>query len=341
MSVGDDEATRPALSVVVVVGRDGFASLRSILACLAEQTIAGRIEVIAALPDLAGDPPPEAAGAFAALRTVPVGPIENRGVAAAHGVRAATAPILAFTENHCFPDPDWAENLVAAHDGRLAGVAPAILNANPETILGWVSYSGGYVAFSDERPAGEVPEMPMHNSSYRRDLLVPLANELDELLADERRLMRRLRADGARFRFHPAARARHVNEATWGLVLGLSYCNGRRYGGRRGEAWSWPRRLAYALAFPLLSLPVLRDAVRDIAPVRGRPPLSAGFVGALWLQSLAHGLGEAVGYLRGPRDLFDFVELEEFMILERLGRKRPEEARMARFVALASPVRRR
>ncbi len=35
-----------------------------------------------------------------------------------------------FTENHCFPDPDWAEALCARHEeSRVAGVAPAVLNA--------------------------------------------------------------------------------------------------------------------------------------------------------------------------------------------------------------------
>lgn len=330
----------PLLLSVVVVGRAGFASLRSILACLAEQTIAARMEVIAVLPTLDGDPAPETTQAFGALRLVPVGPIENRGVAAAHGVRAATSPVVAFTENHCFPDPDWAEALVTAHDGDWAGVAPAILNANPESMLAWTSYAGGYVAFDAGKPAGEVEEMPIHNASYRREVLVPLANELDDLLADERRLMRRLKAGGARFLFQPKARARHVNEATWELVLSLSYYNGRRFGGRRGEAWSWPKRLAYAAAFPLLSLPLLRDTLRQVAPLKDRPALaSPPFLGALWLQALAHGLGEAVGYLKGPRDTFDFVEAEEFMILERLGGRPVGDPRLARFTALAVPSR--
>ena len=50
-------------------------------------------------------------------------------------------------------------------------------------------------------------------------------------------------------------------------------------------------------------------------------------------------LGEAAGYLRGPKDTFQFVDLEEFMILERLGSGRPKDPRIAGFVSLASPMR--
>jgi hypothetical protein len=180
--------------------------------------------------------------------------------------------------------------------------------------------------------------MPLHNASYRREVLEPLANELDQLLPDERRLMRRLRASGARFAFHPEARARHVNEATWTLVLGLAFFNGRRYGGRRGEGWGPARRLAYALAFPLLSLPLLAEAVRQIRPVPGRPRLLPALLPALWLQALAHSLGEAVGYLRGPKDVFGFVDEEEFMITERLGGRSLRDPRLRRYIGLAAPV---
>ena len=333
------DASGAALSVVVV-GRDGFATLRPILECLAEQTIARRIEVIAVVPvdDPSADPPPPSASAFRQFKTIAAGAISNRGTAAAQGTRHASGTIVAFTENHCFPSPDWAEKLIASYTDDLAGVGPAIVNANPESTLSWVSYAGGYCAFASHKPVSFIEEMPIHNTSYRRQLLANLSNELEYLLADERRLMRRLKESGGRFLFRPDATASHLNEATWRLVLGMSYFNGRRFGGRRAEGWPWSRRLMYAAAFPLLSGPLLRKAMRDISPVPGRPAFMPKLLPALWLQALAHSLGEAVGYLRGPKDVFDFVDDEEFMILERLGAKPPRNERITRFIGLASPM---
>ena len=330
----------PRISVVIV-GRDGIQSLRPILSCLCEQTIADRMEVIAVLPsDRFADNALDAwSDRFRRVRTVATGVIGNRGRAAAAGVRVATAPVLAFTENHCFPDPDWAECLCCRHDeSRVAGVAPIILNANPESALSWAIYGAGYAAFATPGPSREIAEMPMHNASYRRELLVPLDNELEDLLGHEGNLQRRLRAQGHRFLLDPAARSRHINEATWSLVLGLNFANGRRYGGRRGQDWAWPRRAVYAALFPLLSANIAREALRRLRACDPPPPRRAGLIPAIWLESLAHAAGEAVGYLSGPRDEFGFVDEDEFMILERIGNRRISDARIAGFVAQAAPV---
>lgn len=336
-ATSENDKDLPKLSVVIV-GRDGIASLRPILLCLAGQTIAKDIELIAVLPQDRCRPetlsPWETS--FRGTRAVSVATIGNRGRAAASGVWVTTAPIIAFTENHCFPDPDWAEALVRAHDGSHAGVAPVVLNANPESLLGWAIYSSGYAEFSDRAEPQEIPEMPLHNTSYCRNPLAALGNELEELLSHESRLQQRLRDNGHKFFLTPAAKTRHINEATWKLVLGLNYCNGRRYGGHRALGWGWSRRIAYAALFPFLSVNVARKALQRLDNCGSdRPPMSAGLLLAIWLQSLAHAAGEAVGYLRGPRDEFDFVDKEEFMILERLAGARLTDPRIADFVSHA------
>lgn len=58
----------------------------------------------------------------------------------------------------------------------------------------------------------------------------------------------------------------------------------------------------------------------------------------IWLQSLAHTAGETANYFFGPREEFDFVDLEEFMILERLGGMLLGDSRIAGFVAAALPI---
>ena len=280
------DAGDPCLTVVIV-GRDGIQSLRPILACLTEQTIADRMEVIAVLPSdrFTDDALAPWATHFQSARAVATGVIGNRGRAAAAGVRAATAPVIAFTENHCFPDPDWAELLCRRHDETgAAGVSPTILNANPESALSWAIYGAGYAVFAAAEPSGDPAELPLHNASYRRDVIVPLHNELEDLLGHEGNLQRRLLAQGHRFVREPAARSRHINEATWKLVLGLNFANGRRYGGRRGQGWSWPRRATYAALFPLLSANIARETLRRLRACEPPPTRSAGLLPAIWLE---------------------------------------------------------
>ena len=321
----------PSISVIVV-GDRGFAVLHAIIACLAEQTIAHEIELLAVVPT--DEEPPEGSEThFARFRAVAAGPITNRGRAAAAGVRLARAPVIAFTENHCFPEPDWAEALVAAHvaAGRPAGVAPAILNANPETLISWAGYAIAYARFHPGRPAGEIEDMPLHNTTYRRDLLMVRDNRLEELLAVESALQKDLRAAGERFLFEPRARAYHVNEVPFGLIVAALFSTGWRYGGNRGRRWWWPRRATYALVFPFLSIPITYNLLRQLIPVADAPRLSPSLIARVWLISVLHALGEAAGYALGPREHFPALEADEFTFVERLDGIAPSNPRIARY----------
>jgi hypothetical protein len=83
---------------------------------------------------------------------------------------------------------------------------------------------------------------------------------------------------------------------------------------------------------------IAREVLRRLRACDPTPTRSAGLLSAIWLESLAHAAGEALGYLSGPRDEFGFVDEEEFMILERIGNRRISDPRTAGFVAQAVPV---
>lgn len=58
--------------------------------------------------------------------------------ARAAGIRQANAPVVAFVEDHSYPDPDWAERLIEAHRKLWAAVGPVMMvNANPATMISW------------------------------------------------------------------------------------------------------------------------------------------------------------------------------------------------------------
>jgi len=86
------------------------------LESLARQTIAHRAEAIL-VDDGSTDQTPEIARRFAPLVTV-IRNAQSAGPGAARnrGVRAARAPVLAFTDADCFPVPEWLERGLAALD---------------------------------------------------------------------------------------------------------------------------------------------------------------------------------------------------------------------------------
>lgn len=323
----------PALSVVVVT-RDHFGTLRPIIGALRTQTIADQIELVIAAPRGAerGGPPPDLSG-FHSAQVVEVGPVTNRGRAAASGVLAAKAAIVALTENHCFPTATWGEQVVASHAGGWAGVGPAVENANPESALSQAMHAFGYGRFHRSGRAGPVEELALHNSSFRKAILPNHLATLEELFADERRLHRALRVQGQVLRFEPAIVKLHLNEATWSLLFGMTYDSGRRYAGTRSADWPLWRRGIYAAASPLLSAPIFRNIWR-LLPPKGEQRRGLPLAAVICCCAVVHALGEAGSYLLGPKEDFPFVEEDEFMIRERLGGRSLTRPEVASFVAL-------
>src|SRR5690606_4418025 len=102
-------AATPELSVVLVA-RDGAASIGQTLTCIAAQSACHRLEVLVVAPERLAAATEAAIGTlFKGIRIVTVPRIESAGRANAAGVRAARAPVVAFAEDHCFPEPRWAE----------------------------------------------------------------------------------------------------------------------------------------------------------------------------------------------------------------------------------------
>jgi hypothetical protein len=309
---------RPDLSVVVVT-RDSSRTLLPCVGALAEQTNASAIELIIVAPDTeAGALPAAEAAPFHSCKVVAVGPIVNRGQAAAAGVEAASAAVVALSENHCFPVADWAARTLEAHAAGHVAVGPSVTNANASSPLSRVLHAAGYGQFPSDAQPGERDELPLHNTSYRTDTLLAFGDDLAYLLADERRLQSALRERGHVLYFHPAARKRHINEATFSLLTGLAFDCGRRYGGVRARSWSRWRRVAYGVLSPALTIPIAANMRRNLRMAGATGGLDETMVS--WLWAFIHAISEGVAYLTGEIHDFPFTEAEEFLIRERLGR---------------------
>jgi hypothetical protein len=214
-------------------------------------------------------------------------------------VRAATAPVIAFTEDHCLPEPDWARALIDAHREPWAAVGPAFLNGNPESLTSWVNLLIEYGPWVSPVEAGRRDHIPPHNSSYKRKLLLEYGDRLEGMLEAETILQWDLRARGHELYLEPAAATRHFNISLPGVTIPLRLAVGRMFGAARVRDWPFVRRAVYAAASPLIPfvrfirlVPIARrcSGRRRIFPAV-LPPLLAGLV--------LDGLGELLGYTLG------------------------------------------
>ncbi len=261
------------------------------LACLRAQTRED-FEVVLVVP--AGSEPPEVPGLRCRVVAVDAA---TAAEAYAAGIRRAEGQVVALAEDHVFPPPEWAERLLAAHEGPWAAVGPAMANANPATLASRADLVLNFLEWI-EPASGRAGGLPPHNSSYEKETLLEVAGDhLVEALASERVLHYELAERGLYVDGELAVE--HVNMSRLGPFLRHKLLGGWIFAGLRCGGWSAGRRAAFALGSPLL--PALRWS--RILPrllrleERGRYLAAAPLI---MLGLLLHAAGECLGYLTGP-----------------------------------------
>jgi glycosyltransferase involved in cell wall biosynthesis len=288
----------PKMSVIILAP-DCYQTICKTMSCLRAQTVRDQLEIIIVRLSASTSPDGELdLTNFNNVRVIEIGPMNSTAKARAVGVRYAAAPVVAFAEDHSYPDPHWAEALIRTHQGSWAAVGPAICNANPTNTLSWTNLAIEYGPWLHPVTGGSVDHLPGHNSSYKRDLLLAYGPQLEAMLEAESILHWDLRNKGHQLYLEPAAKTFHLNYSSPIATLRLRFLGGRLFAAARARHWSALRRLLYgggAVLIPLLRLRRvsrdLRRAVRLRHSVRARSMLTV----ALALDTA----GEMTGYLFG------------------------------------------
>lgn len=286
----------PVMSVIVITP-DRYETIRQAVAHLRAQSVRDRLEIVIVAPladkleadDLALAP-------FHSFQVVEVGEVGSVGAANAAGARRARAPVVAFVEEHSYPEPDWAEALIEAHRQPWAAVGPVVRNANRRSKISWADFLIGYGQWMDPSHGGVRDFLPGHNSSYKLPTLLQYGPELDSMLESESTLHSDLREKGHRLYLEPAAKISHLNFESLPVWIRAQYHSGRAFAAARSEHWPLLRRLLYAGAGPLIPVVRLRRILDELLRP-GRPlHLFPAVLPALLLGLGLSAVGETIGY---------------------------------------------
>lgn len=292
-------SSAPGLSVITVTP-DGLEAIEPITAAVRAQTAADRIELVVVAPRKPADGPGGIEG-FAASRVVPVGPLQSLGRAIAAGVRAASAPVVAYAEEHSYPEPGWAATLIERHREPWAAVGWAMENANPGGAVSWAHLLADFGPGVAPVTSGESRMLPWHHTSYKREELLAYGDLLGPMLEAEGVLHEQLLARGRRLYLEASTASRHLNVSRSSANLRSHFHGGRGFGSARARLgnWSLPRRLLYALGFPLVPLVRLRRLLPDVRRAKTNPGWRRGVIVVLAPSLTVNAFGEAIGYLFG------------------------------------------
>ena len=290
---------KPLLSVILVTP-DSYRRVRKTIQCLRRQTSLDRLEVVIATPTAELlDASSEDWEGFCNVKVVATGRFRNTGHPRAAAVSHAAADVIAFGEDHCFPQDGWVESLAGLHQLPWAAMSPSLENANPGAVS-WADFLlnfGPAVAPTDARPASYTP---WHNTAYRRSHLLSYGDRLEYMLEAEIRLQQDLLEQGHQLYLAADTRASHINISRWQSFLSGQFLGGRIYGAARAESFHWTpwKRAIYVLAAPLIPFVRFRRVIND-----GRRTNPSGNNGRFLLACAcglaASSLGEAAGYLLG------------------------------------------
>lgn len=250
--------------------------------------------------------PPEQESDFAAVRRVSS---EGMSLPAARtvGVRTATAPYVAIAETHSFPQPGWARGLVERLDEGWVGVGPRIQAANPArravalTLFDYGRWMGG--------PQGAWPDIPGHNSAYRRDALLSALERVPDGMDAELVIQQEMQAAGGEFYLDLGVRVMHINVERYGAAARDWQVYSRVYATRRAASWGSARRVLYAAGSPLL--PLIRFP-RFVSAARRGGHLGALLRGIdmLAVSLVCSAFGEMLGYATLRCDPAATVDIE-------------------------------
>jgi hypothetical protein len=297
---------------VIVLLLTGLDDVRATLRALQKQTVKQCLELVIVAPESARVNLADAdLQGFARVARVTFDPCVSTAQGRSAGVRGASAPIVAFVEEHSFPDPAWAEALLCAHRENYAAVGPAMANANPSTRVSWVNFLLEYGEWMSPIAAGVASHLPGHNGSYKRAVLLDYGDRLGEMLEAESVLQWDLRARGMMLYLESSARVNHLNVSRLDSALALRFNGGRTFAAARAHRWSVPHRALYAAGAPLIPFVRLFRIVRHLFKP-GRPTRLLFKVLPLLPLLLIEGLGEMIGYATGAGDALARLAAMEF-----------------------------
>ena len=294
-----NNSTHPELSVVIVTP-DRYETIRKTIHHLQSQKMREQLEVVIVVPSKEElHLVEEEIIDFSQFRIIEVGPIKSTAKARAVGVHQASAPVIAFVEDHSYPAPGWAEALITAHKEPWAAVGPVMGNANPENRTSWADMLISYGRWLDPAPEGMIDSLPGHNSSYKRAILLAYGPVLEKMLEVESVLHWDLGAKGYHLYLTPAAKTFHLNFERLFSWLSVQFYAGRLFASRRVQHWSFPRRFFYFTLSPLIPWIRLFRILRELRQP-GRPRnLLPNILPALAIGLILNGAGEMMGYVFG------------------------------------------
>lgn len=298
-----DATHPPVLSVVVVVYAGGRLIKRTLEALERQDHVRGPVEIIVAMPaGLVGEQTIHSAAPAARVVRGPHG--AHPAVLRALGVRLASAPIVACTEDHCVPARDWCARILEAHSAPATVVGGAIEKLQPDRPIAWAAYLLDYGRYIPPLTSGPAEYLSDCNVSYKRATLNDVTSEWHDAFHETRvHDAIRMRGGPDAIILDPNIIVMQSRRPDLRRFLADRFAHGKLFAQLRAAEYGTRARIVYALGAmglaPVLVWRALRRAWRRgdmrLAALRALPLVT--------LAAVVWSLGESAGALSPNADV--------------------------------------
>jgi len=287
------------LSIIVITVQDQ-TRLRSCLKALHSQDSAPAMEILAPWDFSHGD----CAGLqreFPAVRFLEVARQKlTFAQLRAHAMAEARGEIVAVTEDHFTPAPDWCRRILDAHQAPHAAIGGAVEKDTPDGVLSWSFYLADYVRYLD--PAeGPSDHLTDGNVTYKRAALLAI-RESWKAEFHENVVHLALTERGQSLWLSPRILVRQKRPITLGAALRDRYAFGRLFGSTRVEYAGAGARLKMMAVSLLLPALLVARVASHIVRTRRYAGAFLRALPALVLISTVWAWGEFIGYATARPD---------------------------------------
>ena len=230
----------------------------------------------------------------------------------------ATGDVVAFMEDHSFPEPNWAEEIIAAFESseHIEAAAPVMVNPHPDSAVSraqFLLFHGLHGMPERGRDPGRFEDtgaLPWHNTAYRRHALIEAIGGDEDLFQTEGLLQERIRSSRSKVRFVICTRTtlEHVNMSRMAPALGHAFHGGRIYGSNvaRQRQWGVAHKVVHFASFPALAvLKIVRWA--PILNDRSSLQKTLSTFSVAGVVALAHAWGESMGACLGQGESLNAI----------------------------------
>jgi hypothetical protein len=158
-----------------------------------------------------------------------------------------------------------------------------------------------YGRYTEPVEPGEINDLPGHNTSYKRSILLDYGDELRNMLIRTNIMHMDLRARGCRLYMENKARTNHVNVSKTSSIFFDLFYNGQLYTAALAQykRWSISKRILHSLLEPLIILRHFQGTLQSIRRAGQWNQLIPTALPIIVTGLAAHFMGKILGYLIG------------------------------------------